>query len=214
VNGYAHHPYTRGAGHSPRTRARSGDITLRYMSRLGSILNHARHRHRIGWLPIYITEYGFQTNPPDRWAGARPHTAARWMNEAAWMAYRIGRVRSVAQYELFDERDLGAFQTGLRFADGRAKPGLRAYRLPIWVVRAHRSTTVWGWARAGGRGDRIAVRFKPRHGRWRRLRTVQPNSRGFIRVRTRRSAYRWQLRWRDSSGHLHAKSRWAGQAAH
>jgi hypothetical protein len=215
VTGFAHHPYTRGAGQSPRRRARRDDITLRYLGRLSAILNRAAHRRRIPRrLPIYLTEYGFQTNPPDRLAGVRPSTAARWMNQSAWMAYRMRRVRTVSQYELYDERNRGAFQTGLRYRSGKAKPGLAAYRLPIWVVRRHGRSMIWGWARGGGRSDRVEIRYQKRRGRkWRRLKRVRPNSHGFLRVRVRRGAYRWRLYWRDADGHLRGASRKARPAA-
>jgi hypothetical protein len=216
VTGYAHHPYTRGAGKNPRGRARRDDITLRHLGRLGRILNQGAKRRRIPRrLPIYLTEFGFQTNPPDRLAGVRPGKAARWLNMSSWMAYRKRRVRSVAQYELFDERNRAAFQTGLRYASGRKKPSLRAYRLPIWVVKRRGRASIWGWARAGGRADRVTIEYQRRRGRkWKRLRTVRPNSRGFLRVKTRRRAgsYRWRLRWRGPDGTLRGVSRKARPA--
>jgi hypothetical protein len=216
ATGWAHHPYTRGGGKSPRARVGRDDITLPKIGRLSRELNRGGHQRRTrGRLPIYLTEYGFQTNPPDRWAGVSPRRAAVWLNMSDWIAYRMGRVKSVAQYELYDEHDRGAFQTGLRYRSGHAKPLLAAYRLPIWVVRRHGRTTVWGQARAGGGSDRVEIRYKPRrrHSGWHRLRIVRPNSRGFLRVRTRRNAYLWRLYWRDSTGHIRGKSRGARPAS-
>jgi hypothetical protein len=152
---------------------------------------------------VYLTEYGFQTNPPDRYSGVSPSTAAVWLNQSDYIAYRNPRVRSVAQYELRDERSLAAFQTGLRFKDGRAKPGLGAYRLPLWVQSQRGRTMIWGQLRAGGRGDRVDVLMQARRGAsWRRLTTVRvTNSRGFLRMYTHRRAYRWRLRWKPAGGH-------------
>jgi cellulase (glycosyl hydrolase family 5) len=215
ATGWAHHPYTRGGGKNPRGRVGRDDITLPKIGRLSRELNRGAHQRRIrGHMPIYLTEYGFQTSPPDRLAGVRPSTAARWLNESSWIAYNVGRIKSVAQYELYDERDRGAFQTGLRYLSGRAKPGLAAYRLPIWVVRRHHRTTIWGQARAGGTRDRVEVRYQRKRGaHWRHVRTLRPNSRGFIRLRVRRGGYRWRLYWRDAAGHLHARSRVARPAS-
>ena len=79
-------------------------------------------------LPVYYTEFGFQTNPPDRIFGVRVALQPGYINQSDWMAYRDRRVRAVAQYKLVDEASLSSFQSGLRFIDGRAEAGLR--RLP------------------------------------------------------------------------------------
>ena len=201
VTGAAHHPYTRGASGAPTSPAAPGDVTFSSLDRLTSVLNAARHRRRVpSRLPIYLTEYGIQTNPPDRYAGVRPSTAATWLNQSEWIAYNNPRVRSVAQYELRDERALASFQTGLRYKDGRPKPGLAAYRLPLWVVSRPGHTMVWGHLRPGGRGDEVDVLYQSRPGRaWRRLKTVRiTNSHGYFRVITHRSAYRWRLAWKKA----------------
>lgn len=212
ATGWAHHPYTRGAGHSPRSKPRgAGDITLSTMGRLTRVLQRGAHLRRIrSKLPIYFSEYGFQTNPPDRYSGVPPSKAAEWLNQSDWMAYRMGRVKAVAQYELYDERNGSGFQTGLRYCSGKAKPGLRAYRLPLWVVRSRGRTTIWGQVRSGGRSDRVEIRYQTkRHRKWRKYRTVRANSHGFLRVRTARGAYRWRLHWRDAEGHSRGWSRFA-----
>ena len=55
-------------------------------------------------------------------------------------------MRSVAQYLWRDEPDPAAFQTGLRFADGRPKPALAAWRLPLHLRRT-RPGALEVWAR-------------------------------------------------------------------
>jgi hypothetical protein len=198
VTGVAHHPYTRGAGRSPTSAVGPDDITLGTIGRLTTIIDRAAHRRRLpGRLPIYLTEYGVQTNPPDRFAGVSPSLAATWLNQSDWIAYNNPRIKSVAQYELRDEPVLASFQTGLRYKDGRAKPALGAYRLPLWVVSRRGRTTVWGQLRAGGRGDHVVVQMQPRRGAaFRRLTTVTvASSHGFFRLVTRRGAYRWRLSW-------------------
>jgi hypothetical protein len=197
VTGAAHHPYTRGGAGSPRSFIGPEDVTLAAVPRLARVIDQARRYRRVpSRLPIYLTEYGFQTNPPDRYSGVSPSTAARWLNESDWLAYNNRRIRSVAQYELRDERPIASFQTGLRFKTGKAKPGLAAYRLPIWVVRRSR-TTVWGQVRPDGKS--VEIRYQPRRGaKWRRFKTVRiTNSKGYFRVVTSRNAYRWRLKWKS-----------------
>jgi Cellulase (glycosyl hydrolase family 5) len=196
VTGIAHHPYTRGAGQSLGARVGRADITLAHISRLTSWIGRAAHQRRIsGRLPIWITEFGFQTNPPDRFAGTSLTRQAKWLNQSDWIAWRNSRIRSVAQYEMRDERSTGAFQTGLRFLNGKAKPALAAYRLPIWVIPSGHSTKVWLQVRPRG-GDPVTVQYVPRGAHtWRNAGTFTVNSRGYLyRTFARRAAY-WRFVW-------------------
>ena len=107
----------------------------------------ARARRIPRGLPVFYTEFGFQTNPPDRIFGVRVALQAGYINQSDWMAYRDRRVRAVAQYKLVDEASLSSFQSGLRFLDGRAKPAYDAYRLPIWVSGRGSRLRVYGQVR-------------------------------------------------------------------
>jgi hypothetical protein len=200
VTGVAHHPYTRGASKSPRWRPAQRDITIGVISRLAQWIDRGARARRIsGRLPIWFTEFGFQTRPPDRYAGTSLSRQARWLNESEWMAWRNGRVRSIAQYELFDERALGAFQTGLRFLRGKAKPGLAAWRLPIWPVESRRSTRVWLHVRPQARESgpqEVAIQYRSRRkGSWRTLRTATTDPRGYVYLKTARRAAQWRFTW-------------------
>jgi hypothetical protein len=204
VTGIAHHPYTRGGAGSPLSVVGPNDVTLASLGRLARVVDEGARKRRLpGRLPIYLTEYGIQTNPPDRYSGVSPSLAAVWLNQSDWIAYNNPRVRAVAQYELRDERSLATFQTGLRFKDGREKPTLAAYRLPLWVESRPGRTMIWGQLRAGGRGDRVDVLMQPRRGAgWRKATTVRvTNARGYLRVYVHRRAYRWRLRWKPPGGH-------------
>jgi hypothetical protein len=200
VAGAAHHPYTRAAGADPRGRVGSSDITIGTLSRLTRWLDRGAARGRVPrGLPIYLTEFGFQSNPPDRLSGVSLAKQARWLNESDWIAFGNSRVRSVAQYELRDERDVGTFNTGLRFHDGRPKPALAAYRMPIWVVQTRRGTRIWGQVRAAPEGvpQPVEVQYRTSSGRpWRSLRTVTVTGpRDFIHFTTSRRAHHWRLAW-------------------
>jgi hypothetical protein len=200
VAGAAHHPYTRAAGADPRGRVGSADITIGTLGRLTTWLNRGAARGRVPrGLPVYLTEFGFQTNPPDRLSGVPLARQARWLNESDWIAYRNSRVASVAQYELQDDPRVDSFNTGLRFHDGRAKPALAAYRIPIWVTAGRRSTRVWGQIRPAAEGvpQEVEVQYRSAGGRtWRTLRTVTVTGpRDFIDLTTSRRARYWRLSW-------------------
>jgi hypothetical protein len=203
VTGVAHHAYSRGAGSSPRARATGrSTITLRYINRLFKWLNRGAKRGRIRrGLGVWITEFGFQTRPPDRFAGAPMRKAVRWLNEADWIIWNRGRLKSTSQYLLRDERQLGRFQSGLRFKNGKPKPMLAAYRLPIWVTSNRRSTRIWFQVRpkANLRGAQKATIQYRRKGskKFRKLKTVTVRSaRGFAVVKTRKHAKSWRIAWK------------------
>jgi hypothetical protein len=200
VTGVAHHPYTRGAGQSLARRVGPGDITLANISRLSKWLDRGGRRGRVPrGLPIWITEFGFQTNPPDRYAGTSLGNQARWLNQSDWLAWRNSRIRSVAQYEMRDERSSGAFQTGLRFLSGKAKPALAAYRLPIWALTSGSSTKVWLQVRPQAHisePQKVSVQYLPRGKRsWRTAGTYTVDSHGFLYRRIARRAAHWRFVW-------------------
>lgn len=203
----SHHPYTRGAGKDPRTRRiEREDVTLAYHRRLRKVLDQgARHNRNHVRIPFYVTEYGFQTDPPDERAGVRPSLAAKWLNESNWIAYNNSRIRGFGNYELFDEEDVGAFQTGLRYRSGKAKPSYDAFRMPIWILKRSRYYRVWGQVRPGKVGQTVDIEYQasPR-GKWKRLRTIRiENPARYIDVKTRKRSRKWRLVWRAPDGDVH-----------
>jgi hypothetical protein len=203
VTGIAHHRYTRGAGLSPHNRGARGDITIASLGRLSHWADAGARRGRVPHgLPIWLTEFGFQTRPPDPFSGTSLGNQARWINESDWMMWHNARVRSVAQYEMRDERVIGAFQTGLRFFRGRAKPGLAAYRLPIWVSRGRSSTRLWLHVRPQARigaPQEVTIQYRARRARrWSTLGKATTDANGYVFTSIRRRAAFWRFRW---SGH-------------
>jgi hypothetical protein len=151
VSGFAHHPYTSGAAQPPLSRPSAHNITIAVTSRLTRLLDQAGRAGRIPRkLPVYFTENGWQTNPPDRTFGVTFAQQAAYMNQSDWISYRNSRVKSVSQYEIVDDPLNAAFQTGVRLADGTPKPSYDAYRLPIWVSGKGSKATVYGQVRPAG----------------------------------------------------------------
>jgi hypothetical protein len=153
-DGWAHHPYTGELApwqHDPDPdSARIADL-----DRLIAALHELRGRFQHD-LPVYLTEMGDQTNPPDPTAQVTLDEQARRLGEAEELARSHPEVRSTAQFLL---RDLGKragphpwrdFQSGLRFIDGRPKPALAAFALPLTAHRAGPDrVTLWGLVRPG-----------------------------------------------------------------
>jgi hypothetical protein len=143
---------------------------------------------------IWLTEYGYQTNPPDQFLGVSPALQARYLAEAAHRAYATPYVDMLIQYLYKDEPDAARWQSGLVTSGGRAKTALRAAILPLaQVSRRGLTTVVWGQVRPEhGRQQYILQEF--RNGGWRSvggLRTTTP--RGFL-TRTLRAGKGAKLR--------------------
>jgi hypothetical protein len=206
VSGIAHHPYARGAGAPLSRRQRRGSITSGTLKRLLPIIRAARRSRVVKRsLPVYLTEFGVSTKPPDRRFGVALSRQAEFLNRADYIAFRLPWVKSVAQFQLHDDAGLaerGSFQTGLMFDDGRAKPSLHAYRLPLVVTRSGRRLTVFGQARPMRSGrTRIAIQNDPPGRRsWRTVARKSTSRRGYLvtRLRARRGA--WRLQWTEPGG--------------
>jgi hypothetical protein len=162
ATGFAHHPYS--FNEPPdRPYALPSWITMYNLGSLERLLNGVFASYRklpSGGVPLYLTEFGYESNPPNPFVRNSTAQQASWINEAEYMAYRDPHVRAFNQFELIDSRPRpgtkpgtraywGTFQTGLEFVGGKPKPALAAFRLPIWlpVARHGNSVTVWGQLR-------------------------------------------------------------------
>jgi len=209
LSGFAYHPYTRPGGPDIVEPSRD-DATIRSLDRVTRALDRARARHRVAGkrLPVWITEYGFQSLPPDPQLGVRLARIPGFMAlSELWIARRNPRVRSYSQYTMDDvpivNGDYGTWQSGLRFADGRPKSDVYAmYRLPVFVrVLGPSAVEVLGDARPGGAGSTVQVQQKIGRGGFRDLGNpiAVRNVRGYFvqRLRIKKAAAR---RYRIVSG--------------
>jgi len=192
ASGFADHPYAQGLAPN-RSLAPDPDYAdLPEIPRLERTLDHLQRVYGSrARLPIWNTEYGYWTNPPERVARINPTTAALYINWAEYLSWRQPRVRSYMQYLLVDPAR-GNFASGLLFKNGRPKPPLRdAYRMPLYLPRPGgrrgRPLEVWGDVRPAhlaGAGQRVAIQWRPRSGRWQTVRLVGiTNLRGYFDVR-------------------------------
>jgi len=212
VGGFAHHPYGQFASGGVFKRSGSDDsLAMGYLGRLHDVIDGAARRGRIPpRREIYLSEFGFQSKPPDRFNGLSLGAQARSLNEADRLFYKDRRIRSVAQFELYDApepRNRDVFNTGLRFIDGGLKPAWKAYRIPLTVERiAPGVVEVWGQVRpAQGRVTALVKANRRRDGRPFRVRRVRTNRSGFFQIRVRRGdaeQLRYVLAWRAPSGEL------------
>ncbi len=179
-DGWSHHPYALDLPPDARD-PRPETVRIGDLDRLGDLLDALHERGRTARrLPMYLTEFGYQTNPPDPTWEVTTADQARWLPEAERIARADPRVRATSQFlvrdlpERPDAGDLRArwrdYQSGLRYEDGRAKPAHAAFALALSVRRSRDPGTiaVWGLVRPGD-GPREAVVEERRGGRWERL---------------------------------------------
>ena len=75
---------------------------------------------RGGKLHVHYTEFGYQTDPPDPFAGVSLKRQDRWLQEAAYVAWRTPRVHTLSQFRLSDGP--GAARAAASTPTGSSRP--------------------------------------------------------------------------------------------
>src|SRR5262249_44011714 len=114
LDAYAHNPYPLEPRETPLAGGceRRQTITMATPSKLLRDVRRAFGPH----VRIWLSEYGYQTNPPDRFLGVSRAKQARYLDEAALRAYLAPRVDMLIQFLVQDEPELGGWQSGLMTA--------------------------------------------------------------------------------------------------
>ena len=182
LDAYAHHPYPSSPAETPSSHGcrNCPSITMATIRKLLILV-----RRYFGPKPVWLTEYGYQTNPPDTFLGVPPKKQATLLSLAALRAWRLPRVTMLIQYLYRDEVLLSRFQTGLVYADDRPKPSLGAFKLPFAEMRRSGfETVVWGQIRDGKPG-RKPYRLEVLHrSEWKPVGRVRLTNDAGIFVRT------------------------------
>ena len=209
-DGYAHHAYTTRQGPFFKPSDRD-DVTIGVLSRLTRALDRARRAKALTKkLPIHLTEFGIQSTP-DTIQGVSLARQVQYRAIAERTAYYTSRVVSFSQYLLTDseaevdtdgEKSYPGFESGLRFADGKAKPSLRSFPLPLAVQRRGSKVSVWGLVRPAKGATTATITYANKgSSKYRKLRTVRTDSRGYFRFNANwRSGRRWNITWENAAG--------------
>jgi hypothetical protein len=121
---YAHHPYYGRASETPTTRPKDrNSVTLGNIGDLTKVLGRL-----YGNKKLWITEYGYQTNPPDKLFGVSWTKQAHYLSQAYAIARKNPRITMMLWFLLKDESRLGGWQSGLFTATGKKKPAYNAFR--------------------------------------------------------------------------------------
>jgi hypothetical protein len=190
LDAIGHHPYQLLLAPTRRSRSRA-DAAISDGRRLLRVVDRLV---RMGALRpggdrtpnVFYTEFGYQTNPPDPFAGVSLRTQNRYLQQAARIASRTPRVLGFNQFRLTDGPLKGAgptrfeeFQSGLLFESRAVKPSYRSFPHPF-IIKGDR---FWGQVRPGARHS-VRVEHRRRSGaRWRRVAQVLTNGRGYFSFR-------------------------------
>lgn len=178
---YAHHPYTK--DRSPLSRyPNPAAITMANLGTLTSLLDAiaaktARIQQQI---PIALTEFGYETRPPDPYNGVSPARQAEYNTLAELLAWANPRVISQTQFLLRDVAPLKGYprtsrrrwftyQSGLFYNNGRPKPAAAAYAFPFVAQPVARNAegrivyALWGQLRfrPNRLRDPVYFQFRP-----------------------------------------------------
>jgi len=127
---WAHHPYRVHRDETPTRGATDPQVSFGNLGDLRTALDRlypGRH------VPIWITEIGYQTNPPDHDQGVSPREQARYLAEVVRRARQMPGVELLVWFMLRDESidgraNFGGFQTGLVDDHNRRKPAFWTFR--------------------------------------------------------------------------------------
>jgi hypothetical protein len=120
---WAHHPYYSFPRETPTTRLSDPHgVGFGGLDRLTRVVTQL-----YGSKPLWITEYGYQTNPPDTFYGVSWQAQAAYLREAYSIAQANPRIDLLTWFLLKDSRKLSEWQSGLMTTSGRKKPAFAAY---------------------------------------------------------------------------------------
>jgi hypothetical protein len=159
LDAYAHHPYPG----RPQSETPWGPkcvncqtITMADLERL-----EREVRNAMGGKRIWLTEYGYQTNPPDIFLGVTPEQQATYVASAALRVYRSAAVEMLIYFMVRDDDAAAGWQSGVLTNSGRVKPSYAAFRLPLVQTARHGANVeLWGQVRARRGSQPYRVRIE------------------------------------------------------
>jgi hypothetical protein len=208
TQGYAHHAYTKRAGPTYVSPDKD-EVNIGSLGRLVTALDKAG---KAGAIPrrlgVYLTEFGIQSWP-DKIAGVPVSRQAEYLAISERIAYANPRVKAFSQYLLEDDRPrkgppaerYSGFESGLLYSDGKPKPSLRGFQVPLAVSRYGQTDVLWGRVRPARGATDVTVERRLGSGAWKRLTATRTNARGVFGLGTPHKAHaKYRLVWTRPDG--------------
>jgi hypothetical protein len=124
---YAHNPYASAGSEAPSYVPKGKTTRRTQMGNIGQLL--ALISKYYGPKHLWITEYGYQTNPPDRTImGTSWAKQALYLKQAYTIARKNPRIDMFLWFLVRDQPQIGGWQSGLETVTGRHKPAWNVFR--------------------------------------------------------------------------------------
>ncbi|HEV7807668.1 MAG TPA: hypothetical protein VGO80_17745 [Solirubrobacteraceae bacterium] len=193
-DGWAHHPYSQNERPSRTSKppVELDDLRMADLPQLATTLDTLVRTKRIAPANrnIFLTEFGYETQP----VAGRPTidelTQARWLTWAEYLADRIPQVRSFAQFLLRDQppakervseskaRPFGQYSTGLLLAGGRDKVAAKTFLAGLFAqLRSKGRVLIYGRLRLGAGRRTVTLQRRRRAGPWEKIATLKVDGR-------------------------------------
>jgi hypothetical protein len=126
---WAHHPYYAGPSDLPTSKPvtkKGVPATAVTLGNIGDLIKQVTALY--GNKRIWITEYGYQTNPPDALFGVTYAKQAAYLTQSFAIARKNPRIDMMLWFLLKDEPTVAGWQSGLLTASGAKKPSFLAFQ--------------------------------------------------------------------------------------
>ena len=121
---YAHHPYYGARSETPSTRPKADTAVT-----LGNINDLISEITRLyGRKPLWITEYGYQTSPQDKYFGVTYKKQAAYLRQAFAIARKHPRIDMMLWFLIRDQQAVRYWQSGFLTHGRKLKPSFSAFR--------------------------------------------------------------------------------------
>jgi hypothetical protein len=181
ASAFAHHPYTKKGAPTIRPSV-PDDITIANLGTLETLLDTLATQSGgkiASGMPLLLTEFGYESNPPDTRNGIPLMRQAQFNELAEFIAYNDPRVTATTQFLIRDAAPLTqypkgsrlywfTYQSGLYNLKGRAKPAAFAYTFPLVIYNPGVAGMTAFWSqlrfRPNGSQDVGVVFWRPKPG--------------------------------------------------
>jgi len=211
AQGVAIHPYSTILGPFYNPLIDMDNVTIKVLDRLTAAIDKAARAGALsGRLPVYVTEFGVQSEPDDFY-GVPLAVQSDYRSISERIAYLNPRVKSFSQYLLHDDEsrgDYSAFESGL-FLHGsdEPKPAFFGFRLPLVVVTGSanaRRATLWGLVRPATRAGTVRLAYRDGGGAWTDFGTQRFGAGGYwTKQVATRAGREWRVSWTAPDGTVH-----------